>query len=106
MKSFLLYLVIMWVKYSLPRIRIDHMLEFSWKFLTPLALAVMLVVAVIDKLLGAPGTLTYTLGMLIANIVIAWIALSLVRKYFKLERKRVSEARPVASPDLGRVGGD
>ncbi len=106
MKSFLLYLVIMWVKYSLPRIRIDHMLEFSWKFLTPLALTVMLTIAVMDKLLGAPGTLTYTLGMLIANIVIAWIAISLVRKYFKLERKRVSEVRPVASPDLGRVGGD
>ncbi len=106
MKSFLLYLVIMWVKYSLPRIRIDHMLEFSWKFLTPLALAVMLTIAVMDKLLGAPGTLTYTLGMLIANIVIAWIALSLVRKFFKLERKRVSEVRPVASPDLGRMGGD
>ena len=28
----------LWIKYSLPRIRIDHMLNFNWKFLTPLAL--------------------------------------------------------------------
>src|SRR5450759_274009 len=35
------YWVIMWIKYSMPRIRIDHMLTFNWKFLTPLALVVL-----------------------------------------------------------------
>jgi len=27
-------LIIMWVKYTMLRIRIDHMLAFNWKFLT------------------------------------------------------------------------
>ena len=31
------YWVIMWVRYTVMRIRIDHMLAFNWKFLTPLA---------------------------------------------------------------------
>ena len=61
----------MWIKYSLPRIRIDHMLNFNWKFLTPLALAVVMVTAVMDKLLGQPGTpIVRSSGMLAANIVI------------------------------------
>jgi len=98
-KAFFIYWVIMWVKYSLPRIRIDHMLDFNWKFLTPLILAMVMVTAVLDKLLGEPGTLLYTLGMLIANLLAVWITLTLLRTYFRLERKRVGDERPVAMPD-------
>jgi NADH-quinone oxidoreductase subunit H len=93
----------MWIKYSLPRIRIDHMLSFNWKFLTPLALVIVMVTAVLDKLLGSPGTLVYVLGMVIMNILIAWLTLTILRRYVKLERKRVGEVRPVASPDLTPV---
>ena len=45
-KAFFIYWVIMWVKYSLPRLRIDHMLNFNWKFLTPLAITIVIVVAI------------------------------------------------------------
>lgn len=100
LKAFFIYWVIMWVKYSLPRIRIDHLMEFSWKFLTPLILAVVMITALLDKLLGEPGTLIYTLGMLAANLLVVWITLTLLRTYFRLERKRVGEERPVAAPDL------
>jgi NADH-quinone oxidoreductase subunit H len=103
LKAFLIYFVIMWIKYSLPRIRIDHMLSFNWKFLTPLALVIVMVTAVLDKLLGSPGTLVYVLGMVIMNILIAWLTLTILRRYVKLERKRVGEVRPVASPDLTPV---
>ncbi len=44
-KAFVGYLIIMWVKYTLLRIRIDHMLSFNWKFLTPLAFTLLMVVA-------------------------------------------------------------
>lgn len=103
LKAFFIYFVIMWVKYSLPRIRIDHMLEFNWKFLTPLILAMVMITAVLDKLLGEPGTALYVLGMLIANILVIWITLTILRTYFRLERQRVGEERPVASPDLTRT---
>ena len=46
------YWVIMWIKYSMPRIRIDHMLAFNWKFLTPLALVVLVNTAILSKVLG------------------------------------------------------
>ena len=99
-KAFFLYWVTMWIKYSLPRIRIDHMLGFNWKFLTPLALAILIVTAILDKVLilvGASG-LAYTLAMLAANLLVGLGALSLVRRFARIERRRVAEVLPVASP--------
>jgi NADH-quinone oxidoreductase subunit H len=98
-KAFFLYWVIMWVKYSLPRLRIDHMLNFNWKFLTPLALATMMTTAVMDKVLAQSGTVIYALGMLAANIVIILVTWYLLHTYVRLERQRVAEPKPIARPD-------
>ncbi|MBN2550982.1 MAG: NADH-quinone oxidoreductase subunit NuoH [Anaerolineales bacterium] len=104
-RAFFLYWVIMWVKYSMPRIRIDHMLNFNWKFLTPLSLAVLLVTAVVDKLLTGSPQWIYTLGLFIANVLVGWVTLAIVRKYVHIERARVSESRPLARPDLSPAPG-
>lgn len=99
MKAFVGYFVLMWIRYSMPRIRIDHMLSFNWKFLVPLALVVLMVTAVLDKLLAGATPLVYTLAMLAANLLIAWGALSLVRNFARTERKRVGEPpAPAAAP--------
>jgi NADH-quinone oxidoreductase subunit H len=102
-KAFMIYFVIMWIKYSLPRIRIDHMLNFNWKFLTPLAIGMLLVTAVLDKILTLqfPTSPTWMYGvvMLAANLLVGWIALALVGRYAEAERKRVGEERPVARPE-------
>ncbi|MEJ2706243.1 MAG: NADH-quinone oxidoreductase subunit NuoH [Anaerolineales bacterium] len=97
-KAFFMYWVIMWVKYTFPRIRIDHMLNFNWKLLTPLSLAVLIVTAVMDKVMVGASLWVYTLGMLSANLVVAWITLTLLRRYARKERRRVGEVRPVAVP--------
>ncbi len=81
------YWVIMWVKYSMPRVRIDHMLAFNWKFLTPLALVVLVNTAVLSKLLSALPEWGFTLGMLISNIVIALITIEILRAYGRKHRK-------------------
>jgi NADH-quinone oxidoreductase subunit H len=107
LKAMFLYWVIMWVKYSLPRVRIDHMLAFNWKLLTPLALALVIATAVLDKILVgmgvAPGSLVYTLWMLALNILIGWVTVSLLRTYARLERQRVGEPKPIARPELSGV---
>ncbi|MEW5868693.1 MAG: NADH-quinone oxidoreductase subunit NuoH [Chloroflexota bacterium] len=104
-KAMFMYWVIMWVKYTVPRLRIDHMLGFNWKFLTPLALALVVVVAIMDKVLAGTSNLVYALGMLAANLVLGWITLQILRSYARLERRRVAEPRPVASPDLAGSAG-
>ena len=99
-KAFLVYYLIMWVRYSFPRVRIDQMLGFNWKFLTPLALLLLIVVAILDKLLVGVSQVGYVLVMLGANLVIVWGAVLVLRTYARFERKRIGEERPVAiSPD-------
>jgi NADH-quinone oxidoreductase subunit H len=98
-KAFIMYYVVMWIKYSLPRIRIDHMLNFNWKFLTPVSIALVIVVAILDRLLvNSPGWL-YWSAMLLANIIVAWASLTIVRRYGQQKRQVVGEPRPVARSD-------
>jgi NADH-quinone oxidoreductase subunit H len=97
-KAFFIYWVIMWIRYSMPRIRIDHMLGFNWKFLVPLSVVVLLVVAIVDKLVAGYPTWLYTLIMLAANFVVAWIALLIIRSYARRERTRVAEPMQLARP--------
>jgi len=98
-KAFFLYWVIMWVKYSLPRIRIDHMLNFNWKFLTPLSLAILIVTAIVDKILPRSSMLVYSLAMLAVNILVGWITLQLLRINARSARRRVAEPKPAARPE-------
>ncbi|MFC2053644.1 NADH-quinone oxidoreductase subunit NuoH [Chloroflexota bacterium] len=104
-KAFLVYFVIMWIRYSLPRIRIDHMLNLNWKFLTPLALVVLIVTAIMDKVLINASPQGYAFGMLIINIVIILLTLSILRTHAVIKRERVGEHRPNANPDAAISSG-
>ncbi len=95
-KAMLGYWVIMWVKYTMMRIRIDQMLSFNWKFLTPLAFALLLVTALMNALLSGASTWLYILGMLLANIITGWIALELARSATKQERERIEGPKKTA----------
>ena len=88
------YWVIMWVKYSMPRIRIDHMLAFNWKFLTPLSLALLIVTALMDKLL-AP-TNFYVIGMFLTNVVVAWLTIEILRAVGRKQRRTEETLQPAA----------
>jgi NADH-quinone oxidoreductase subunit H len=88
-KAFIGYWIIMWVKYTLLRIRIDHMLALNWKFLTPLAFVLLMVTALMNALLAGTSSWLYISGMFLSNIVVAWVALEIVRSYSRKERERV-----------------
>ena len=92
-KAFLGYWIIMWVKYTLMRIRIDHMLSFNWKFLTPLAFVLLMVVALVNALLAGTPTWIYVLGMFLSNVLLGWIALEIARSYSHKEREKVEGSR-------------
>lgn len=88
-KAMLGYWVIMWVKYTMMRIRIDQMLSFNWKFLTPLSFALLLVTALMNALLASAPTWLYILGMFLANVMTGWIALEIARSATRSERERI-----------------
>jgi NADH-quinone oxidoreductase subunit H len=94
-KSFIGYWIIMWVKYTLMRIRIDHMLAFNWKFLTPLAFVLLMVVALLNALLAGTPPWLYVAVMFLANIAVGWVALEIARSYSRKEREKVEGVQPV-----------
>ncbi len=81
------YWAIMWVKYSMPRIRIDHMLAFNWKFLVPLSLVVLVTTAILNKVLIVLPAWQYTLGMFASNLVIASGTFEILRAAARKQRK-------------------
>ena len=103
-KAMIGYWVIMWVKYSMPRIRIDHMLAFNWKFLTPLSLTVLSVTAIASKLLPASPAWVPAVGMFLANLVIAWLVVEILRTIGRRQRK--AEGLLASTPPLARRGSE
>jgi NADH-quinone oxidoreductase subunit H len=51
-KMFAIYFVHVWIRSTMPRLRIDHLLDFNWKFLVPLALGNLVVMSLIKRLLN------------------------------------------------------
>lgn len=105
LKSFIIYYVIMWIKYTVPRIRIDHMMNFSWKFLTPIAIVILVVTAIVEKALEqlSSGQVLPVIRISTSaalNLLLALIILVLLRKFAQERRQRVGEERQIAQPSL------
>jgi NADH-quinone oxidoreductase subunit H len=96
-KAFVGYWVIMWIKYTLMRIRIDHMLAFNWKFLTPLAFTLLMVTALMNALLAGTSTWLYVAGMFLSNVLLAWVALSIASSYSRKERGKLEGVKNVVT---------
>jgi len=94
-KALVGYWVIMWVKYTMMRIRIDQMLAFNWKFLTPVAFVLVMVTALMNALLSGADSWLYVTGMILSNVIVAWVSLEIVRSVSKKEREKVEGLKPV-----------
>jgi len=108
LKGVFFYWVIMWIKYTVPRIRIDHMLAFNWKFLTPLSFVLLMVTAMVNRLLqdfaNTPQWPIYVGGMFLSNILIGWITIEILRVYGRKQKAKEPvhpAAKSVAAPSAG-----
>jgi NADH-quinone oxidoreductase subunit H len=95
-KAMIGYWIIMWIKYTMLRIRIDHMLAFNWKFLTPLSFVLLMMTALLNALLRDGSTWLYVSGMFLSNVLLAWAALEIARTYSRREREKVEGLKVVA----------
>jgi NADH-quinone oxidoreductase subunit H len=105
-KAFLVYFVVVLIRISMPRLRIDQMLNFNWKFLTPLALVLLIVTAIVEKSFIAivPGlNLSDAVipwvraGMhLLVNLIIILITIQILKNHRIKEVRIVAKPRPVA----------
>jgi NADH-quinone oxidoreductase subunit H len=97
-KTVFLIFVMMWIRGTLPRFRIDHLLDFGWKFLVPMGLVGLMAMALVLQLPFFTGTpVLKWVGMLIANIAV--IVLSLAVVSLAARRSRSVALRGVAGTE-------
>jgi NADH-quinone oxidoreductase subunit H len=82
----LVFFVIVWVRTTVPRVRIDQLMALAWKFLFPLALINLLITAV--EILVWPEVSLWV--MVPINIAVMIVLVLLWSKFFKLGWGRVS----------------
>ncbi|HSG14726.1 MAG TPA: NADH-quinone oxidoreductase subunit NuoH [Anaerolineae bacterium] len=90
LKTFAMYFIFVWIRGTLPRVRIDQLLDFNWKFLVPITLILILVVAVVQKALPADMNEWGAAAVLLAtNIIFGLIVLDILRRHAR--RRRLEE---------------
>lgn len=91
-KTFLFVFIMMWFRGTLPRFRIDHLLDFCWKFLVPVSLVLVIVVAIVVRLFagvtGIAGTVGQIVALLVVNVIVAGAALVVVTRVARLSRSK------------------
>ncbi|MEE9583832.1 MAG: NADH-quinone oxidoreductase subunit H, partial [Dehalococcoidales bacterium] len=85
-KVFAVFFFIMWVRSTLPRLRIDQVMAFAWKFLLPLAL-INLIVTSLQVILGWPEASPWL--MVFLNLAIMAVLVILWSRLFKTGGGRV-----------------
>jgi NADH-quinone oxidoreductase subunit H len=100
-KAWFIYFTIIWLRASLPRFRIDQMINLNWKVLTPLALVLLMVTAIVNRIIPADMLILRIIGLLGLNVVLL-LTTSWLLNRFNGRKERVvvaPELRPVARPD-------
>ncbi|MEA5078778.1 MAG: NADH-quinone oxidoreductase subunit NuoH [Anaerolineaceae bacterium] len=102
LKTLAVYLLMLVLRFSIPRLRIDQMMNVNWKFLTPLSLINLVVMALAAKLVPAAPMLL-RVGILVAINVVLWLItdriLTIADSKRDKERVIVSKPLPVARPE-------
>lgn len=100
-KTFLIYFIFIWVRGTLPRVRVDQILSFNWKLMVPVTLVMVFVVAILDKLIPEGTNVLVRGGIHLASqVLIVLGTIEVTRRYARSRREAVEgpavEAEPVA----------
>jgi hypothetical protein len=94
-KAFAMVWLLMWIKWTFPRLRIDQILNLEWKYLMPMALfnLVLMTVCVAFDLTGFMGA-----GIAVAAVIVALLAVIGIRA-LKF-RSAFAEAQKLVGADI------
>ena len=90
-KVFFMYFVYDWVRSTLPRVRVDQILSFNWKFLVPLSIALLFFTAIVDKLIPNGTSVIVRMAVhLTLNLAIGATTLEILRRRGRQNRLSMS----------------
>jgi NADH-quinone oxidoreductase subunit H len=105
LKVALVFTILMWLRGTLPRVRVDQLMSLNWKFLVPMSIINIILVMVLGKVFVTdPGLVAANGGILVAPIVqaaimfLASLALLLIALLLVARRARV--LRLIEAEDL------
>jgi NADH-quinone oxidoreductase subunit H len=81
LKIILVYMLMMVVRGTLPRLRIDQMMDFTWKVMTPLMMGLLVGIIIIDNLTFGLNPWLRTGAFLVFNVIGAVITLWALGKH-------------------------
>lgn len=87
-KVFLVFFVFLWMRSTLPRLRVDHLMGFAWKFLFPLAV-INLFITGVEAIIWP----SFPWHLVFLNIPIAAALIVLWSGFFRVAGERVSFRR-------------
>ncbi len=106
-KAMIAYFVLIWARLTLPRLRIDHLLNFNWKFLVPLSLVNLLVVAFVwkvipgtDEINSAADAVIPTLVLLVVNVAMFAGVGALLADWGRRDRARIAARVKVEAVEI------
>ena len=92
MKTYFVSMIMLWIRVTVPRVRIDQMNDLNWKFLVPLSLVALVVTALVDKSIPVDFSIgSRSLILFLANMVIVVATLLVLRGISRKEQAAQSE---------------
>jgi NADH-quinone oxidoreductase subunit H len=77
LKAYVIYFVLVWFRGTFPRLRIDQLMGFAWKFLVPVALLNFTVTGLLMPLMDKLGPILSVVVFLAANAAMAVVVMLL-----------------------------
>ncbi len=100
LKAMVVYLAMLLIRNTIPRLRIDQVMNFNWKFMVPLSIALILVQAFLMRIVATLGlspvpagdflaNLPETVILLVGNLILLAFVMNMVRNAGRRERTRL-----------------
>lgn len=112
-KSSVWYLLSLWVRNALPRVRIDQLMAFNWKFLVPLSIVNLLITALLLRIIQEVGlapsaanardfaaNIPQTIVLLLGNVALVAGVMSILRSQGRRERLLAEAAESEETEDM------